>query len=105
MALFGVLFIFVQAEERAAAAKANPESERQRIESYYPKVDGVEVRENGEAMRLQLKFPGKPDDKTRTLLKSNGFRWSPSQGSWQRQLTDNARYSAKRVLEELAKNQ
>ena len=97
--------ILKRAEERAAEAKANPESERQRIESYYPKVDGVEVSENGEAMRLQLKFPGKPDDKTRTLLKSNGFRWSPSQGSWQRQLTNKARYSAKRVLEELAKNQ
>ena len=97
--------ILKRAQERAAAAKVNPEAERQRIESRYPKVDGVEVSENGEAMRLQLKFPGKPDDKTRTLLKSNGFRWSPSQGSWQRQLTDNARYSAKRVLEELAKNQ
>ena len=27
-------------------------------------------------------------------LKSNGFRWAPSVGAWQRQLNDNAIYAA-----------
>lgn len=35
---------------------------------------------------------------TRSILKSNGFRWSPSQGAWQRQLTNNARYALKNYV-------
>ena len=88
----------------ADAAKANPEAAAQATAAKYPKVDGVEVQENAEQMRVQLRFPGKPDDATRTLLKSHGFRWSPSQGAWQRQLTGNGTYAAKQVMETLAKN-
>lgn len=64
----------------------------------YPRVDGIEVVENSEAMRIQLIFDEKPDDDTRELLKSNGFRWSPKFGAWQRQLTANGIYATKRVL-------
>lgn len=60
-----------------------------------------EVVENAEIMRLQLIFDGKPDADTRAVLKKNGFRWSPSNTAWQRQLTDNAKYAVKRVIEEL----
>ena len=28
------------------------------------------------------------------ILKQNGFRWAPSQGAWQRQLTRNGQWSA-----------
>ena len=35
-----------------------------------------------------------PDEATREALKSNGFRWSPKAGAWQRQLTSNAYYAA-----------
>lgn len=72
-------------------------------ENKYPHVDGLEVVENAEAMRIQLLFDGKPDDDTRTLLKSNGFRWAPSVGAWQRQLTQNGIYATKRVLEAIQK--
>ena len=44
--------------------------------------------------RLQLFFDDKPDDTTRTDLKKHGFKWAPSQGAWQRQLTKNAIHSA-----------
>lgn len=67
------------------------------------KTDLFEVVENAEIMRLQLKFDGKPDADTRTVLKQNGFRWSPSNGVWQRQLTDNAKFALKRVIKELKK--
>lgn len=60
--------------------------------------DFCTVIENTEIMRLQLIFDGKPNDETRKVLKSNGFRWAPSEGAWQRQLTENARYSAKTVI-------
>lgn len=56
---------------------------------------GFTVKENTEIMRLQLFFDGKPDEATRSILKSSGFVWSPSQGAWQRQLTNNARYALK----------
>ena len=65
--------------------------------------DYCKVIENTEIMRLQLIFDGKPSDEIRNILKSNGFKWAPSQGSWQRQLTDNARYSVKRVMEAIKK--
>lgn len=59
------------------------------------------IAENTETMRLQLYFDGKPDPEVRNVLKSNGFRWAPSQAAWQRQLTDNARYALKRIIEKL----
>lgn len=81
--------------ERLKAAAEKP------VEDKYPHVDGVEVVENSEEMRVQLLFDGKPDDETRSMLKSNGFRWSPRFGAWQRQLTQNGIYATKRVLERL----
>lgn len=62
--------------------------------------DGGEVVMNKEENRLLILFHGKPDDHTRTILKSYGFRWAPSQGAWQRQLTDNAINAAKKITQE-----
>lgn len=59
------------------------------------------VVENTEAMRYQIIFDGKPDTEVRTLLKSNGFKWAPSQGAWQRQITTNGKYALNRVVEKL----
>lgn len=70
--------------------------------SNYPSAKGVSVQENAEQMRVQLRFDGKPDEETRTLLKSHGFRWSPSQGAWQRQLTGNGKYAAKQIMQKLS---
>lgn len=71
----------------------------------YPKANGVSVEENAEQMRVQLRFDGKPDEETRTMLKSWGFRWSPSQGAWQRQLTGNGKYAAKQVMQKLSEKE
>jgi len=62
----------------------------------------ISIVENGEAARIQLVFSGKPDTATRGILKSNGFRWAPSEGAWQRHLNNAGRYAAERVLKELA---
>ena len=64
-------------------------------------VNGVQIVEDTTDNRLRLIFPDKPDDTTRALLKSYGFRWSPRAGAWQRQLTNNARYAAKEILSKL----
>ncbi|MCY1358950.1 hypothetical protein D9M69_455000 [compost metagenome] len=47
-------------------------------------------------------FPGKPDEQTRTLLKSQAFKWSPSRDAWVRQLNNAGRWAAKQVRETLA---
>ena len=58
------------------------------------KFDGGTVEANREDNRLQIFFEEKPDEKTREVLKENGFRWSPKAGAWQRQLNDNTIYVA-----------
>ena len=59
--------------------------------------DGGRVVANTAENRLQIIFDGKPDADIRTELKGEGFRWAPSQGAWQRQLTDNAMRAARRL--------
>lgn len=59
--------------------------------------DGGEVVMNTEANRLQIIFDDKPDAELRGALKSEAFKWAPSQNAWQRQLTDNAIRAAKRI--------
>lgn len=64
-------------------------------------INGVRVVENTDENRLQLFFDGKPEADTRKTLKSHGFRWAPTVGAWQRQLTNDARYWAKHILKAL----
>jgi len=59
--------------------------------------EGGTAEANTDMNRLQLFFDERPDDQQRAALKSNGFKWAPSQNAWQRQLTDNAIYSAGRI--------
>ncbi|MDF1494550.1 hypothetical protein [Caproiciproducens sp. CPB-2] len=58
---------------------------------------GGRAEANTEINRLQLFFDERPGEKQRAVLKANGFKWAPSQDAWQRQLTDNAIYSAGRI--------
>jgi hypothetical protein len=46
-------------------------------------VNDIRIVDNPDANRLQVFFPGKPDETTRSALKSYGFRWTPSVGCWQ----------------------
>lgn len=66
-------------------------------------IEGLKVVENTEAMRIQLIFDEKPDEETRELLKSNGFRWSPRYTAWQRNLNENGKWAAQRVINTLKK--
>ncbi len=56
-----------------------------------------EVQMNRESNRLQVFFHEKPDRDICSAMRHNGFKWAPSVGAWQRQLTDNAIYAAKHL--------
>lgn len=87
-------------EGRLKKLRSAKESGSQEYENRFFKVV-----ENTELMRLQLLFDGKPDADIRDILKSNGFRWSPRNQCWQRQLTDNAKYALKQVIKGLDNRQ
>lgn len=59
-------------------------------------------KEDPDDNRIHFVFSGKPDPQIRDVLKSNGFKWSPTRGAWVRQLTPNARWAARRVKERLS---
>lgn len=65
-------------------------------------INGVSIVDNVEANRLQLFFPGKPNDEIRSELKSCGFRWSPNEGAWQRHRSSSASYYAEKIVQKLA---
>lgn len=76
---------------KAAKERGNREEENR----YFRVVENIEI------MRLQIFFDEKPVQDIRSILKKNGFKWSSKNGCWQRQLTDNARYSLERIRKEL----
>ena len=59
--------------------------------------NGYTYREDTEENRVMFVFPGKPDDDTRSLLKSHAFKWSPSRGAWVRQLNNAGLWAAKAI--------
>lgn len=62
-------------------------------------VNGIRIVDNPEAHRLQMFFDGKPDKPTRQLLKSNGFRWTPSIEAWQCYRSPGAMAKAEKLAE------
>lgn len=83
-------------KERLAFLKAAKEKKPSEYERKYFKVV-----ENTEIMILQLFFDGKPKAEIREVIKQNGFKWSPKNQCWQRQFTDNARYSLQCLIKKL----
>ena len=59
------------------------------------------LREDFNDGRIRFEFDGKPRQEIIDIMKSRGFRWSPSNKAWQRQNTPNGVWSAKKVMEEL----
>lgn len=59
--------------------------------------EGGEVKMDRQDNRLRVFFHEKPDQDTCSAMRHNGFKWAPSVGAWQRQLTGNAIYAAKHL--------
>lgn len=51
--------------------------------------------------RYRFLFDDKPSQEVIGKMKEHGYKWSPANKAWQRQITPNAAYSTKKLLEEL----
>lgn len=67
--------------------------------SFPNSIGDIEIVKNYQMDRIQIMFPGKPSEEIRTILKGEAFKWAPSQSAWQRQLTGNAEWAAKRMIQ------
>jgi hypothetical protein len=68
-----------------AASKANSGDSQTSYD-----FDGGTIELDYSADRLKVDFDAIPDSDMNSKLKQNGFKWSPTNRVWQRQLTDNA---------------
>lgn len=60
--------------------------------------DGGKVAVCNSDERIRVYFDEVHDEVTRKMLKSNAFKWSPTNKAWQRQLTPNAMYALKHFV-------
>lgn len=67
-------------------------------------IEGIKMVENAEENRVQFFFNGKPEQSIIDLMKSNGFKWSPTQGCWQRLWNNNAIYAINHYILPVLKN-
>ena len=77
--------------ERAAATP-----ERSAVEG-----NGYRIEEDKDENRLRFHFDSRPSKDITQKMKRAGFRWAPSTGAWQRQLSESAWHHAKRLAEEI----
>lgn len=59
------------------------------------------VERSLESNRMNIYFDSLPELEVRTLLKKNGFKWSPYLNAWTRQLTNKAEDSLNKIKKEL----
>lgn len=62
------------------------------------KIGEVKILSGPDTNRVQIFFPGKPAENVRTELKHAGFRWSPREGAWQRNLSNHAQNLATELV-------
>ena len=82
----------------ADAADATASADRPTGEEVLSETPTARVVRNHDADRVQIFFAAKPDESTRAMLKAGGWRWSPSNGAWQRQNTNAAAHAASRIV-------
>ena len=61
------------------------------------RFDGGVVEIDYDDNRVRIRHDEKPSEDVRSQLKSRGFRWSPKNKAWQRQLTNNAKRATSQI--------
>lgn len=59
---------------------------------------GTTIERDPEADRVRIRFPGKPAPEVLARLKATGWKWSRSEGAWQRKDTMAARHVARQIV-------
>lgn len=77
--------------------EAEKEKNAERESAEFP-IEGGTIVVNYAENRLQIVYDEKPSAVVRDSLKKCAFRWAPSEGAWQRQLTTSAISAAVHVL-------
>lgn len=72
-----------------------------KMEEIEEKYGEITLKVDKEDNRVRLFFPGKPSEEIRSKLKGRGFRWSPYNGCWQRQVSDWAISCARDIAQEV----
>lgn len=88
--VWGLPEIAQQIRDKKQATKSTENEENE--------INGVRIVKNHQIDRIQLFYSEKPSSDTIALLKKNAFKWSPSNGCWQRQLTANAISAVNRII-------
>lgn len=103
----GIWELLPKLNEKAqeAAEKGESETPTGTSGNLYENDNGVSIVENKDWGRYQISFPGKPDGSTISMLKRNGFRWSPSTKTWVCYNGENGERKMKYVAEQLGLNE
>ena len=103
----GIWELLPKLNEKAqeAAEKGESETPTGTSGNLYENNNGVSIVENKDWGRYQISFPGKPDGSTISMLKRNGFRWSPSTKTWVCYNGENGERKMKYVAEQLGLNE
>lgn len=65
-------------------------------------IGDITIVDNADENRVQIIFPAKPDDDIRQDLRQSGFRWSRTNGAWQRNRGKHSMYSAREIARKAA---
>lgn len=80
-------------------AKSVEEAPKPTGEETLATYEGARIVDNKDDARVRIYFDGRPKADVANELKRNGWRWAPSEGAWQRQNTNAARFNAKQIMD------
>lgn len=84
---------------KAVGYVAPPKPEGAKTGTEELQVGDVLIVVNHDVERVQIVFDGKPSPEIISELKGAAWKWSPRNSAWQRMITQNSLYSAKRIAE------
>lgn len=87
-------FKFIEVANQVKESIADKENKEDLIHKY----DGFQVVISYADDRIRIVHDEKPSREVIQTIKSHGFRWSPRNTAWQRQLTNNAMYVTFKLL-------